>query len=166
MRIIIIGIILLTGCEEQTDWTCDVDVPEPAKQLWIDTRCSERVAELVEDATDEMNRFGRRHMCRNLVEVVGYTDDDSLPSIQCRPGHSDEGIAHANENTVSVYPDAFDGADDEWVRSIILHELTHWIGVGGHTKEKDACMYHQARGIDHYTPADRELICEWLDCIN
>jgi len=100
------------------------------------------------------------------VSVSGRTDSTDEASVQCMPGYYEDGIAHANEHTVSLYPAVFDGADNEWVRSIVIHELTHWLGVHDHSPERDSNMYGQMMGIDHYTAADRDLICEWLDCIN
>jgi hypothetical protein len=170
MRLIIIVIILLTGCDDATDYTCTTDNPEPAKEVWIDTRCSAQIEDLVYDAVDEINRFGNRHMCRDLVEVVGYTETDFVPSVQCLPGvpegAEDGRIAHSNEHTVSIYPRLFDGASAEWTRAVILHELTHWLGVHAHSPDRDANMNAQMIGIDHYTVADRDLICGQLDCIN
>lgn len=162
-QITIVIVLLLSGCE-QKEVSCVSHETIETKQIWIDINCPEKVLKSVLDASDTLNDFV---VDVTFVEIVGITDGDDTDEdiITCDDEPRKPSlVGHANSHRIELY------IDGGIIESVALHELSHYIGVWGHTDDDDhpggqkvAVMSIENDGLTDFNRDDADLFSEFFD---
>lgn len=180
----IISIIIMSfvfqGCEQEDDWPpCEEEQDNyELIPIYIDSNCN---LELVNNQINKFNDFTSSVLCQPLVEVIGSIDvnHDSfeLPknTIACY-NYEPEWYQDTKMTKYIGYSVHYKNIrlfnfkilSNKQLKPLILHELFHYVGVYGHTKDHDDIMFHLVPIRGTYSNNDKEHFCsdDSYECVN
>lgn len=174
MKHLLIILMFLIACEEETAQPCTPVPGIPVHQIYVDSECNSVTNEAIVSAVDKTNEFTNRLICQDTVEVVGTIDVQNKYNL--KPGTDVDIFVCYNKK-----PEWFDNSKYEkwfgscsrykefmvirlflfWTpeflyESLIMHEMGHYIGMG-HTPDKKAIMYKDILKKKNYNKSDRNM---------
>lgn len=192
MRVFVLFVLVLMGCEEETVDQCVPNIEIQAKKLWIDETCSESMIELIVEASERVNDLSYDKICADTIEIAGILtveDHDKkhgqVSTIVCyydKVELNDTAIASTwkkevieedhqiIEKGIDLYLWKLNLNDDVYIRMLIMHEMMHYIGVITHTEYGYHVMSPRLKHNSHpdrnWSDMDKDLFCEYFDCTN
>lgn len=159
------------GCEQEDFWpVCKEPLDNyDAIPIWIDNSCD---VEVVDEQIGVFNDFSESMLCEPLIEVVGTIDVDHksidvpINTIACYKGeptwyHGTKMTKFIGYSThyKNIRLFNFKIASTNQFRSLILHELFHYVGVYGHTDNENDIMFKNVPIRDNYSENDMVHFC-------
>lgn len=180
MKKAIIAFALMMACEDTDKHEiCETDNPKyPIVDLYIDYACGDIDTKLILNAVGKLNRLAQENICQKIVNIVGYdvvchTEIELTGGkLACYyypqdwyfdnyDGFKGNAVAYKNIRLFMFFEELTSRAAR---LSLIMHELMHFIGVHGHTKNKLDIMYTSDETKTEYTSGDVEHFCSFYDC--
>ena len=168
--------LLISSCEESEYlWQpCEIELDNyDTIPLYIDAMCSDGARDAAITAVDRLNEFARSNICEPLVDIVGTTTVDHATEaltgsvLAC---YYDEPDWYADSalHTATGSANDFDNIrifmfkytiNSDWLQSLIMHELMHYVGIAGHTTNVEDIMQQSGDQKLNYTEGDRDHFC-------
>lgn len=186
MRVFVLFVLVLMGCEEERIYTCP-DNFEPqygVRQIWIDSKCSDKAVDAILEGIDDLNQFTENHICQSTLEVVGeiYIDHEKqeisvdVPVIACYDDIPSwwYGSSFEKNNTIGfsstkhgirLFLFRRSTVSFGLIHHLILHEALHFIGLHDH-HYGNGVMTPLVSNDRSYTKDDLDFFCDSFDCIN
>ena len=180
-NVLIILLLILCSCEEPEDiqWpSCNQELDNyEIISIYIDNSCKSYHIEIVSEAVDSLNNFTNSVLCEPIIEIIGIKNISELvpnrynQTIACyysEPDwYTDYNTTPKGRAKTKDFIDIYffrERMNDDYVKSLVMHELFHYIGIESHSKNLEDIMYTSAPWKTEYTEGDAKLFCEYYNC--